>query len=162
MPSWFGNLPRLRYRSGAGDDQSEMSAGTTPPCRGSSADVNENVRRRVFLCTLFGKNSWASCALAKTLFDAELGPNDADLGLLIQARVPLHMHQQLDDVFDPWFYFWKEEHWIAAQRRNNRRDKHDNQQYREEPSSNSGGEELPPHVVNRLFSVCIVATTGFD
>ena len=48
---------------------------------------------------------------------AELGPNAVDLGLLIQARVPLHMHQQLDDVFDPWFYFWKEEHWIAAQRR---------------------------------------------
>ena len=87
-----------------------------------------------------------------------LGPNAADLGPLIQARVPLHMHQQLDDVCDPWFYFWKEEHWIAAQRRKNRRGEHDKQQYvyvyREEPR-NSGGEELPPHVVTRFFLGCM-------
>ena len=86
---------------------------------------------------------------------AELGPNAADLGRRIQAGVPLHMHQQLDDVFVPWFYFWKEEHWIAAQRRNNLRGKHGKQQYREEPSRNSGREELSRHVVTRFFLGCM-------
>ena len=52
--SWFGNITRLCFRSGAGDDQSEMSAGVTPPFRGSSAVANENVRR-VPLCTLSGR-----------------------------------------------------------------------------------------------------------
>ena len=137
--SWFGNITRLRFRSGAGDDQSEMSAGVTPPFRGSSAVANENVRRRVPLCP-FRTNSWASCSLAKTLFDHRCGRPSLTLSLahafetlvpswVRMPRMPLHMHQQLDQVFDPWFYFWKKEHWIAAQRRRNRRGEYDKQQY---------------------------------
>ena len=100
--SWFGNLTRLRFRSGAGDDQSEMSAGTAPPCRRSSAVANENVRRRVLLCTLSGRTHGRlelsqrllSIMVRQTIiefiigsrirdFGADLGPNAADLGPLI-------------------------------------------------------------------------------
>jgi hypothetical protein len=42
---------------------------------------------------------------------AELGQN-TDLGKMIQARVPLHMHKKLDSLFNAWFYFWRRENWI--------------------------------------------------
>jgi hypothetical protein len=41
---------------------------------------------------------------------AELGQT-TDLGKMIQARVPLHMHGKLDAIFNSWFYFWKVENW---------------------------------------------------
>lgn len=41
---------------------------------------------------------------------AELGQT-TDLGQLIQAHVPLHMHDKLDDIYNSWFYFWKVENW---------------------------------------------------
>ena len=44
----------IRFRSGAGDDQCEMSAGTTPPCRGSSAVANAySGLSKPLLCLLF-------------------------------------------------------------------------------------------------------------
>lgn len=39
---------------------------------------------------------------------AELSPS-TDLGQMIQSRVPLHMHDKVDAIFDSWFYFWKVE-----------------------------------------------------
>jgi Calcium-activated chloride channel len=49
---------------------------------------------------------------------AELGqatvkrPSGLDnLGKMIQARVPLHMHGKLDAIYNAWFYFWREQNW---------------------------------------------------
>jgi anoctamin-10 len=42
---------------------------------------------------------------------AELGQN-TDLGKLIQTRVPLHMPEKLDAIFNSWFYFWKKENFL--------------------------------------------------
>lgn len=34
-----------------------------------------------------------------------------DLGKMIQARVPLHMHSKLEAIYNSWFYFWRKENW---------------------------------------------------
>jgi hypothetical protein len=43
---------------------------------------------------------------------AELGQT-TDVGQMIQARVPLHMHHQLDGIFNKWVYFWRGENWMG-------------------------------------------------
>ena len=44
---------------------------------------------------------------------AELGPN-TQLGRMVQARVPLHMHEQLDALFRSWFWYWKSDNWALG------------------------------------------------
>lgn len=41
---------------------------------------------------------------------AELSQN-TDLGKMIRARVPLHMHEKLNAIYYSWFYFWRPENW---------------------------------------------------
>lgn len=41
---------------------------------------------------------------------AELG-NSTGLGRMIQSRVPLHMHDKLEAIYQSWFCFWKVENW---------------------------------------------------
>eukprot|EP00934_Nitzschia_sp_Nitz4_P006001 Nitzschia sp. Nitz4//scaffold94_size78252//66575//72029//NITZ4_005477-RA/size78252-augustus-gene-0.74-mRNA-1//-1//CDS//3329560407//5991//frame0 len=41
---------------------------------------------------------------------AELGPN-TDVGKMVQARVPLHMHAKLESLFQPWVFYWRVENW---------------------------------------------------
>jgi hypothetical protein len=43
---------------------------------------------------------------------AELGPT-TDVGNMVQARIPLHMHDKLEDLFRPWVYYWKRENWTS-------------------------------------------------
>ena len=43
---------------------------------------------------------------------AELGQT-TDVGKLIQARIPLHMHQKLNALFKLWVFWWKRENWIG-------------------------------------------------
>ena len=41
---------------------------------------------------------------------AELGPT-TDVGRMVQARVPLHMHSKLESLYRPWVLFWKKDNW---------------------------------------------------
>ena len=41
---------------------------------------------------------------------AELGQT-TDVGKLIQARIPLHMHRKLDALYKLWVFWWKHENW---------------------------------------------------
>ena len=41
---------------------------------------------------------------------AELSQN-TDLGKMILARVPLHMHGKLNALYQSWFYFWRPSNW---------------------------------------------------
>lgn len=43
---------------------------------------------------------------------AELGPT-TDLGKMVMARVPLHMHGKLETLFRPWVYYWRVENWTG-------------------------------------------------
>jgi len=43
---------------------------------------------------------------------AELGQT-TDLGKMVQARVPLHMNEKLDAIYNSWFYFWRVENWMG-------------------------------------------------
>mmetsp|Transcript_30511 Transcript_30511/g.45152 ORF Transcript_30511/g.45152 Transcript_30511/m.45152 type:complete len:1792 (+) Transcript_30511:81-5456(+) len=42
---------------------------------------------------------------------AELGET-TKLGKMIQVRVPLHMKEKRDSLYQAWFYFWRMENWI--------------------------------------------------
>ncbi len=43
---------------------------------------------------------------------AELGPT-TDVGKMVQARIPLHMHEKLDSLYRPWVFYWKKENWTG-------------------------------------------------
>ena len=34
-----------------------------------------------------------------------------DLGRMVNARVPLHVPQKLDNLYNAWFYYWRKENW---------------------------------------------------
>ena len=93
--------------------------GSFAPFREDMADLYQDLNDSLESSPLTGFQFRSS--LRQTIIDfiigsrirdsgAELGQT-TDLGKMIQGRVPLHMHDKLQAIYDCWFCFWREENW---------------------------------------------------
>lgn len=83
---------------------------------------------------------------------AELGPT-TDVGKMVQARVPLHMHSKLESLFRPWVFYWRKENWESPAALRTSYSDEDNgvePDDSDEPTKDAAKEEIP-NFITRLF-----------